>query len=529
MLGSVSAASDRAGCFAARLEESPEESPEEEWKMTQRDAARTPVIVGIGQSIEREQLVTPIDLAERAARAAFEDAPGLEGRIDRVSMVAAIFSPAGKAPASAVADRLGLRRAKREVSTVGGNTPQWLVTSLASQIAAGELGTALVVGAEATRSLLQSNPGADFMRGAGASAAAGGDATADPVVGPSSEGMVGPAEIAAGLVRPAEVYALFESALAAAAGRSPLAQREYLGRLLAPFTRVAAENPFAWFPKALSADEIARPSDKNRLTAEPYSKRMNSFPNVDQGTALIVTSLEIARQAGLEQQAIFVWGGATNADVPPTARRELGASPAIHAASRALFDATGVGIDDCDFIDLYSCFPSAVEAGAAAIGLALDDKRGLTQTGGMPFFGGPGNNYTSHAIVSVVARLRRSGRLGYVAGNGGFLSKHSLGVYGSERPPRGFVRVDTSRQQAEIDAAALPLAVDANGIATVAGGTVVYGRDGAVASAPIVATFDDGRRTAAQADQAELAGLAGRSLVGARVRVAGSPPRYRLA
>lgn len=105
----------------------------------------------------------------------------------------------------------------------------------------------------------------------------------------------------------------------------------------------------------------------------------------------------------------------------------------------------------------------------------------------MPFFGGPGNNYTSHAIASVVGRLRRSGRLAYVAANGGLLSKHSLGIYGSAPPTRGFVRVDTSRQQAEISAAALPVAADASGSATVVGCTVVYGRDGGVASAPVVA------------------------------------------
>ena len=237
----------------------------------------------------------------------------------------------------------------------------------------------------------------------------------------------------------------------------------------------------------------------------------------------------MARQAGLADQAVFVWGGATNSDVTPTARRDLGDSPAIRAASRALFEATGVTLDDVDFIDLYSCFPSAVEASAAAIGLALDDARGLTQTGGMPFFGGPGNNYTSHAIASVVGRLRRSGRLAYVAGNGGFLSKHSLGIYGSAPPTRGFVRVDTSRQQAEISAAALPVTADASGSATVVGCTVVYGRDGGVASAPVVATLDDGRRVAAQAEKALLVDLAGRSLVGARVYVSGSPPQYRLA
>ncbi len=273
---------------------------------------------------------------------------------------------------------------------------------------------------------------------------------------------------------------------------------------------------------------IQRISESNRLTAEPYTKRMNSFPNVDQGSALLLTSLQLAREAGLTDQCVFPWAGATNTDVAPAARRELGDSPAIRAAASALFSALGLGIDDVDRIDLYSCFPSAVEIGAKAIGLATDDARGLTVTGGMPFFGGPGNNYSSHAIVSLAMHLRESRGLGYVAANGGFLSKHSLGIYGSEPPPGGFRSLDTAREQAEVDAAALPVATEACGDATVVGGTVVYGRDGSVAAAPVIGTLDDGRRVVAMAEPALLSGLSGRSLVGSRVSVAGSPPVYKL-
>jgi len=492
--------------------------------VSRSDPARTPVLVGLGQSIERRGLVTVVDLTERAARAAFADAPGLSSRIDRVTTVAAIFSPCGKAPSTELASRLGLSGVRCETTTAGGNTPQWLVTRAAAEIAAGTLRATLVVGAEATRSMRAANPDADFLA---ASRASGSEAT-EPVVGPSMHGVLTGAEVAAGLMRPAEVYPVFDSALAAAANRSPAEHRKYLGLLLAPFTRVAAGNPYAWFRDALVPADISEPSESNRLTAEPYTKRMNSFPNVDQGSALLLTSLQLAREAGLTGQCVFPWAGATNTDVAPAARRELGDSPAIRAAASALFSALGLGIDDVDRIDLYSCFPSAVEIGAKAIGLATDDARGLTVTGGMPFFGGPGNNYSSHAIVSLAMHLRESRGLGYVAANGGFLSKHSLGIYGSEPPPGGFRSLDTAREQAEIDAAALPVATEAWGDATVVGGTVVYGRDGSVAAAPVIATLDDGRRVVAMAEPALLSSLSGRSLVGSRVSVAGSPPVYKL-
>jgi acetyl-CoA C-acetyltransferase len=302
---------------------------------------------------------------------------------------------------------------------------------------------------------------------------------------------------------------------------------------MARSSEVAAKNPFAWFQQVRSAAEIAEPSPANRITAEPYTKCMNSFANVDQGSALLVTTLAVAREAGLADQCVFPWSGATNTELVPSERRELGGSPAIRAAARATFTAAGVGLDEIDFIDLYSCFPVAVEIGALEIGLALDDARGLSQTGGMSFFGGPGNNYTSHGIASVALRLREAGGagtkrcLGYVSGNGGVLSKHSLGIYGSEPPAAGFIQADTSAEQAEIKASAIDVTLAAEGDAKVDGGTVVYDRAGEPSSAPIIATLSDGRRVVAVASEQTLPTLAGRTLVGETVRVTGAnPPRY---
>ena len=168
----------------------------------------------------------------------------------------------------------------------------------------------------------------------------------------------------------------------------------------------------AWFPEALDAAEIATPRPDNRIVCEPYTKRMTAFLGSDQGAALVVCSLAAARRAGVADRAVFVWSGAGATDVRfPAARPDPGRSPAIAAAGRALFDAASqagggtVAIDDVEVLDLYSCFPSAVALAAEALGIALDDPRGLTVTGGLPYFGGPGNNYTTHAIAEVSERL----------------------------------------------------------------------------------------------------------------------------
>ena len=62
--------------------------------------------------------------------------------------------------------------------------------------------------------------------------------------------------------------------------------------------------------------------------------------------------------------------------------------------------------------------------------LPTDGSVPLTQTGGLPFFGGPGNNYSMHGIAEMVNTLRRQpDDYGLVTTNGGMLSKHAAGVF----------------------------------------------------------------------------------------------------
>ena len=480
---------------------------------------RLPVVLGVGQAIERDELVSPLDLAERAARAALEDAAGVDRFVQQVSMVG-ILAHGGKAPASRLARRLGLSPARCETTAVGGNTPQWLVTRAAAAIAAGRLDAVLIAGAEAMRSARAGGP----PRTDGPHESL----DPDPVVGDQRPGM-SPAEVAAGVVVPAHVYPVIESTLAAAAGRTFAEQRDALGRLLAPFTEVAAAHPYAWFREERTADDISNVTPDNRLVAEPYTKRMNAFLGSDQAAAVIVTSAGVARQLGLLDRAVFVWAGASLNDVWHVPERpDLHRSSAIEAAAAAVFDAAGVGVDDVGVIDLYSCFPSAVQLAAEAIGLPLDGSRPLTVTGGLPFFGGPGNNYSTHAIATAVERVRDDGGIALVTALGWYVTKHAVGLYGASPPPRGFAAPDTSAAQAAIDATALEVVLEADGPATVEASTVVHDGDGAVTGAPVIARLDDGRRVVAAAADGEAGAVEGQNLVGARIRVAGSPLTYRL-
>ena len=514
------------------------------------DPERTPVVIASGQSVERTEPVTPVDLMERACETALADVPALRGVIQQVSVVNVLGS-AGPAPATELAARIGAGGASCEVTTIGGNSPQWLVNRAATAIAGGSLDVAVIAGAAAIRSS-RARRAAGLPREPGAVRL-----PADPVVGDGLPG-VGPAESAIGLLLPVHIYPLFESVVASRAGHDATEHRRAMGRLLAPFTEVAADNPYAWFPEIRTAEAIATPSPDNRVVSEPYTKLMTAFLGSDQGAALVVCSLAAARRAGVADRAVFVWSGAEATDIRSvTARPDLGRSPGIAAAGRAALAGASaaagswgpVGIDDIGVLDIYSCFPSAIELAASALGLAVDDPRGLTVTGGLPYFGGPGNNYTTHGIATVTELLRespvgsggeagsgRSGlRMGMATGLGWFITKHAVGIYANTPPPGGFHHADTAADQAAIDAGAVEVAleVDAPTPATVVGVTVTRDGDGSPVSAPLIARLPDGRRMALAAADDEvvrtMGGIDTPGAVGETVVVQPGAARYRLS
>ena len=145
---------------------------------------------------------------------------------------------------------------------------------------------------------------------------------------------------------------------------------------------------------------------------------------------------------------------------------------------------------------LFRSRTQAYGLSAAMLGLAPDDPRPLTLTGGLPWFGGPGNNYTTHAIATLMAHLRADrGAVGLVHALGWILTKHGLGVYGGTPPPRGWRRAGGASLQAWADALPHP-AIDPEpaGRATVETYTIAHGRDGAPERGTVIGRVADGRR-----------------------------------
>ncbi|MEN8162347.1 MAG: hypothetical protein ABFS41_19910, partial [Myxococcota bacterium] len=250
-------------------------------------------------------------------------------------------------------------------------------------------------------------------------------------------------DIAAGLRSPALAFALFEVALRHRRGESVAGHRARIGALWARLAEVAAKNANAWLRRAPGADEIATPSAENRWVAYPYTKLLVANMVVDQAAALILCSAGAARRAGVPEERFVYPLAATEAVVARhiSERMRLDEEPPMRIAGPRALELAGVEPASLDFVDLYSCFPAAVQLGAEALG--LPEERPLSVTGGLTFAGGPFNSYVMHAIATLVERLReRPGSTGLVSSVGGFFSKHAFGVYASRPPRDGFRHED---------------------------------------------------------------------------------------
>jgi acetyl-CoA C-acetyltransferase len=348
-------------------------------------------------------------------------------------------------PARVLATRFGAANATTVGTHFGGNSVQMCLNDAANLIMQGEREIVWLAGAENGRSHAAARRKGVRLP---MSEAPG---EPDRVLGGDGD-MYHPVERSLMLLAASHHYALYESAIRAARGESLDAHRRRIAELWAGFSRVASENPNAWLREGYSAEEIAEVGPDNPMIATPYPRRMNANSRVDMGGALIVTSAGKARELGVAPDKLVYLHSATDAkDITTTSERALlHESPAMRIAGRRALDLAGLAPEDVDHVDLYSCFPSAVQVAAQEIGLGFD--RPLTVTGGLTFGGGPLNDYVMHSIARMAEVLRADrGSKGLVTSNGGYLAKHAFGVYSTEPPAEGFVY---ACPQAEIDAAA---------------------------------------------------------------------------
>ena len=454
---------------------------------------RTPVLVGAGQFLHRaaglDDALDPVGLMAEAVRAAAADA-GLASvpEVDSIRVVGLLSWRYGD-PAFVLAEALGLSPRETAVTTMGGNSPQTLVNGTALEIQRGDLDIAILTGGEAWRTRMRTRKAGvepDWPKAP--------EDRVPRLLGEDLD-MNLPAERERGLVMPVQVYPMFETALRAAAGRSVADHQALVAELWSRFSEVAAANPYAWIRDAKTATELGTPGPSNRMIGFPYPKYMNSNNDVDMGAALIMCSAEKATALGVPRDRwVFPHSGTDCHEHQYISHRwSFSETPAIALGGRMALDLAGITIDDVDVVDLYSCFPSAVQLGAQSLGLSLD--RQLTRTGGLAFAGGPWNNYVMHSIATVMNDLRNgAGSTGLVWANGGYATKHAFGVYRLTPPAGGFQHGYPQDQIDAMPRRELAAPAEAAGPATIEAYTVMHSREGEPDAVYAACLLADGRR-----------------------------------
>ncbi len=488
-------------------------------------ASERPVLVGVGQLRRRPGLdggwkpSEPLELMSLAAQAAVADTgvPELIQGVDLIGTVDPIAWTYDGLP-GLLAARLGAKPARSEEVPPGGNSPCLLLNNIANRIAEGEVRIAVLAGAEALYSRYRAHREQKSLPWGGRKSTMADTTKGQPPF--TSE-----IERRHGIFLPVQTYPLFENALRAEAGRTVDEHQRVVARMMARFSEVAARNPHAWFPEALTADEIQIVDETNRWICFPYPKRMNAIIAVDMAAALVVTSESEADRLGIPaERRVSYLGGAYATDAwSPAERSDFVSSPAYRSASRAALEHAQLDVDAVDLFDLYSCFPSAVEMALKELSLDPEEPRPLTVTGGLSYAGGPGNNYCTHALANMVEALRRGeGTVGYVSALGMNMTKHAISILSSDA---AHAESATGRSEKielpESERRGPPLVDAPEGSGRIETYTVEFERDNRPRRSLIVVALDDGSRTIAHGEETPeaFASLVEREGVGARGNV----------
>jgi len=455
-----------------------------------------PIIIGAAQFTQRKGTPQPLDSLNLMIKTGREAISNTQNKkvidfIDAVYMVNISSWSYEDAPGD-LSKKLNITPKEKIYLPDGGHTPQMLVNRAAKAIASGEHRCVLITGGEAAYSIAKIFKGERPKHWPQKKL---------PKYVNGEHWNISEIDKKYRLYFASLSYAIFETALRASSGRSIEEHRKYMGELLEHFSKVASKNPFSWTQKHFSADEIITPSPKNRRIVYPYTKRMCANNFVDQAGTIIIASEEIAKLLNIDKKHwIYIMGGADLKNIDQFYRRpNLDSSPAVREGSRIALEQAGLELSDIDKFDLYSCFPSIVEIFMKELGIKEDDPRELTVTGGLPYFGTPLSNYSLHAIINTVELIRSDPSLNImIIANGGYNTKQSIGIYGTEPPTIDWGVQDVSKIQESILNKILPdIAEKANGKLTVEGYSIVYERAGQPKRGVLVGFLENGRRALA--------------------------------
>lgn len=472
-----------------------------------------PVIIGVGEASRKTvpgEWPTPSELAGAAIKAALADTGQPQAVAAAIDTIAAIrtFEDSGVSMGTGSPDNVaeafgaagGISAPRLIYADVGGQSPQAMVNELAGAIRRGEIEVAVIVGAEA-------NGTAKRARKAGVELdwRLPSDTPFDNRL--SRFPILSRAEIRHGIISMPLAYSLMENARRLALGKSRDIYAADMAKLWSALSQKSLNREHAQFARGWTAAEILDEAEGNYQLTDIYRRWHVAQDAVDLGGAIILTGAGKARELGVADNKMVWLAGAAETKEPPLSERADLVNPlALQYALHAALDQAGFAPTDLGPVDIYSCFPVAVSDAIDSLGDPVRAPGEYTLTGGLSFFGGPGNGYLLYSLAAMVEALRKDGsKPALVTANGGVMSKQAVGVYTASQPPcawGGEIIKGYQAKSVEIDDAP-------QGKARI----LTYARPivkGAMGAATLILEMETGARALAvleSADDADLGGL----------------------
>ncbi len=468
---------------------------------------RVPVLIALGEISDRnpdpEAAFDSLGLMMEALKAAERDAgtPILD-RLDWLGVEDQISFP-DPALHETLAERLpALPPIRVKTFEASGDGPIQLIADAANLIGEGRIRLGAAVGAEALRTA---------AKRAQAAAAAGNPPPPSAIAASAAAGAT-PMARKHKLFTPTDVYPLYENATRAAWGQTLAEGQAESATIWSNSSKVAAANPSAWLRTPVEPAAIAEPTADNRLISFPYTKLMVANASVNQGCAVIIASLSMARELGVPEERIVYVGASAAAHEPDDflMRDSFARATSLETTLTTALDRNGLGKEDLAHVELYSCFPVVPKMARRVLGWPAE--KPTTVYGGLTFGGGPIGNCMMHAVARMIVNLRGTDGHGLIVANGGYAT-HSHSIVLTRRPvPAGTFPLDYD-VQAEAEAKREPVPAlldDYEGEGVIETYSIPFDRHGKAARATIVARNPAGERflaTVPAEDEAAIAFL----------------------
>jgi acetyl-CoA C-acetyltransferase len=402
-----------------------------------------PVIIGVGEASRKTvpgEWPSPRELAGAAIKVALADTGQPQAVAAAIDTIAAIrtFEDSGVSMGTGSPDNVpeafgaagGISAARLIYADIGGQSPQALVNSLAGEIRRGETGLAIIAAGEATgtgKRARRAGVALDWRLPS--------DTPFENRLLPQT--ILTRREIRHGIISMPLAYSLLENARRIGLGMS---RQDYVVEMAkgAAMSVKSLTREHAQFPMTFTTEQLVAEHESDYQITDIYRRWRVAQDAVDLGGAIILTSAGKARELGIADDKMVWLAGASEAAEPPLSERDHIASPdAVGFTMHAALNQAGFAPTDLGPVDIYSCFPIAVFAAVDTLGDPARGRGGYTLTGGLNFFGGPGNGYTIYSLAAMVEALRKDGsKPALVTANGGVMSKQAIGVYTATQPSR---------------------------------------------------------------------------------------------